>query len=157
MKGTKRKIIGIFGLLALCLTACSTTITEPEPAATVPTSVLPTSIPTAVPPPTAPPPTATLPPTSTPISQPTPNPDQNAAVWVIQAQGVQCEGNTFADLDDAIKTLRGQGVTILAAEEVALNVLAVCGGATSTHYRIQIAAPDLPTAEQNGWALTTDQ
>lgn len=152
MNRTKRKIMGIVGLLALCLTACGTTIAEPEPEPAA-TAVLPTSIPTAVPLATELPPTATLPPTSTPISQPTNIPDQSGNVWVIQAQGVQCEGNTFADLDAAVKSLRGQGVTVLAAEEVALNVLAVCGGATSIHYRIQIATPDLPTAEQSGWAL----
>jgi hypothetical protein len=150
MAHMRRWLVG-WGVLLCCvvgLMGCAPTVAEP-PATVVPLE-LPTTIPTAVPLATDPPPTATLPPTSTPASQ-IATPVATGPIWVMQAQGVQCEGNKFTDLKDAVSQLQAQGVTVIAAEEVEMMVMTVCGGPTSTHYRVQIQAEGLDTAVSLGW------
>ena len=148
---TTRQLFSLCGLLALLLGACSPTVAEPEP--TAPPVVLPTAVNTAVPIPTDPPPTATLPPTSTPLTEEVIQleTEQSGTVWLIRPQGLQCEGNQFEDLKEAVNALTSRGVTVLASEEISLNVLAVCGAPTSTHYRVQIGVSDVDTAVGAGW------
>jgi hypothetical protein len=152
---TSGQLFGWLGVLALALTACGTTIAEPEPEAPI---VLPTAISTAVPVelPTNLPPTATLPPTSTPVTAQSEETDSGNS-WVIQAKGVQCEGDKYESLDEAVKRAQGQGLNVIAAEEIELMVTTVCGASTSTHYRLQIPTTDVPTAEQDGWRLDNNQ
>ncbi len=148
---TTRPLLGLCGLIALLLGACSPIIAEPEP--TAPPVMLPTAVSTAVPIPTDPPPLATLPPTSTPITETEtrPDPETSGNVWVIHPQGLQCESNQFEDLKDAVNSLSTKDVTVLASEEVSLNVITVCGAPTSIHYRVQIEVSDLDTAVGAGW------
>jgi hypothetical protein len=105
----------------------------------------PTMVPTAYPPPGSE--------AGYPISTPLPaeNPYPGGLVTIIHPMGSQCEGAIFSDLSAAIGSLEEAGITVLAAEEIGLEVCEACGCATSEHYRLQINVEDLDAALEMGW------
>lgn len=92
------------------------------------------------------PPPATFPPTVDPYP--------GGLVWIIRPVGVQCEEGTalgYGDLGESVATLTAAGLQVEASEMLERVVPAVCGSATSAHYRIQIKVDGLDTARSMGW------
>lgn len=99
-------------------------------------------------------------PTATPEGYPAPPtaapreayPSAEGTVWVIQSVGVQCEGDKYETLQEAVTELEEAGVAVSASQSTSLAVCQACGCPTSEHFRVQIAAEDLGTAADLGWA-----
>lgn len=83
--------------------------------------------------------------------EPTRDPYPGGLVVILHPAGVQCEEPALPDLSAAIGSLEEAGITVLAAEEVTLNVCEACTCPTSEHYRIQISPKDLDKAYELGW------
>jgi hypothetical protein len=87
---------------------------------------------------------------------PTIDPYPGGLVWVIRPVGIQCEEGTspgYGDLREATSTLTAAGVSVADAKMVELVVATSCGSPTSAHFRVQIAADDLQTAQSMDWVL----
>ena len=105
--------------------------------------VLPTTaVPESYPPPT-------LPALSTESSYPA----QEGTVWVARPVGVQCETAEYTDIQEAIADLKAIGVEVLDSGTFYVNVLAVCGGPTSAHFRVLVAEEDVANTAVLGWEL----
>jgi hypothetical protein len=78
-------------------------------------------------------------------------PSADGTVWVIQPVGVQCEGDKYETLQEAVTELEEASVTVSASQSTSLMVCQACGCPTSEHFRVQIAAEDLDTAADLGW------
>lgn len=99
---------------------------------------------------------ATAVPDSYPVpTQPTfstePYPAQEGTVWVARPVGVQCETAEYTDIQEAIADLTAIGVDVLDQGTFEMNVLAVCGGTTSAHFRVLVAAEDVADTAVLGW------
>lgn len=70
---------------------------------------------------------------------------------ILHPVGLQCEEPIFPELADATAALEDAGITVMAAEEIVLNVCESCSCPTSEHYRIQISPDDLLKATELGW------
>lgn len=141
-------------LLILILAACAAPAATPTPMVGAPAPN------TAVP--GYPPPTSAVPESPTrPADYPAPptipppaDPYPGGLVWVIRSVGVQCEEGTapgYGDLREAAATMTAAGVRVKEAQMTEMMVTAVCGSPTSAHFRLQIDANDLQTAESLGW------
>jgi hypothetical protein len=82
---------------------------------------------------------------------PTLDPYPGGLATIIRPMGLQCEDPIFPDLSAAIASLEEAGITVVAAEEIGLEVCEACGCATSTHFRVQINVADLDRALKLGW------
>lgn len=116
-----------------------------------PTEELPTLQSTAYPPlPTPTPPGVDAGyPVFTPV--PTSDPYPGGLATIVHPMGLQCEDVVYPDLSAAISSLEEDGIAVVAAEEIGLEVCAACGCATSEHFRVQIYAEDLARALELGW------
>lgn len=101
--------------------------------------VLPTAVPGSYPPPTQSPPVVEG------------YPAEEGTIWVARPVGVQCEPAEYADIHEASADLMAIGVDVLAQETFEMNVLAVCGGPTSAHFRVLVAAEDVEDTAVLGW------
>lgn len=94
-----------------------------------------------------------------PPAQPTaPAPEYPAEAategWVIRPAGEQCADTlAYPDSNSAVTDLEQAGIEILAVEETELLVCEACGCPTSAHYRVLLAAGDIPTAISLGWQV----
>ena len=140
-----KHILVLLGLL-LGLVACGGDVETPAPDVTEPTAYpgparpTVTSIPEGYPAPTEP---------ALPEAYPA-----GATVWVLRPLGEQCvdpETYEYAEVDEAVAALEAAGVEVVASETVSLVVCEACDCPTSEHFRAQIAAEDLATAETLGW------
>lgn len=89
-----------------------------------------------------------------PTPQPTIDPYPGGLIWILRPVGIQCEDGTeegYRDLQEAVATLIGAGVTVSKAEMTEMMVTAVCGAPTSEHYLVQISSDDLELALSMGW------
>jgi hypothetical protein len=113
---------------------------------------LPTTEATAYPaPPTPTPPGSDAPyPGFTP--QPTIDPYPGGLVTILHPMGIQCEEPILQDLSAAIGALEEAGISVVAAEEVALNVCEACSCPTSVHFQVQINVEDMDKAFELGWS-----
>jgi hypothetical protein len=82
---------------------------------------------------------------------PTEDPYPGGLAVILHPVGQQCEEPTFPELADATAALEDAGITVMAAEEIALNVCDACSCPTSEHYRVQISPDDLLKATELGW------
>jgi hypothetical protein len=153
--------VAVMLLAAALLTACNGD-SEAEPTEEIPPAEdtatpeatpvdVPTAEPTAYPAqevPTIPQSDAAYP---SPEFVPTENPYPGGLVVILHPVGRQCEEPIFPELTDATAALEDSGVTVMAAEEVALNVCASCSCPTSEYYRVQISPDDLLKATELGW------
>ena len=102
-----------------------------------------------------------LPATAVPDSYPLPTkpelsaepsyPAQEGTIWVARPVGVQCETAEYTDIQDAIADLKAIGVEVLDQGTFQMNVVAVCGAATSAHFRVLVAAEDVADTAVLGW------
>lgn len=122
-------------------------VATPQPPPEETPTVAPSAYP-AFPTPTPPGPDEGYP-ASTPL--PTYDPYPGGLVTLIHPMGLQCEEPIFADLSAAVGSLEEAGITVVAAEEIGLEVCEACGCATSQHYRVQINVEDLDQALEMGW------
>lgn len=137
-------------IIALFLAACNgDTPEEEEPEARpTPTTEVPESAPNESP--------NEEPQDGYPADQPTAPaagyPDAATEVWLVLPAGSQCaDALAYPDSASAVADLEAAGVEILAVEETELLVCEACGCPTSAHYRILLAADDIPTAIALGW------
>ncbi|UCG23290.1 MAG: hypothetical protein JSW55_14185 [Chloroflexota bacterium] len=88
-----------------------------------------------------------------PIPEPLPTKDPypGGLAVILHPVGQQCEVPTFPELADATAALEDAGITVMAAEKIALDVCAACSCPTSEHYRVQISPDDLLKAIELGW------
>ena len=153
-------------LLILMLSACGPAAPLATPTAGAPATApalqsAPTQTPvTAVPGYPAPLPTAPTSPTrpadypAPPTIPPPADPYPGGLVWIVRPVGVQCEEGTapgYGDLREATATMTAAGVRVKESQMTEMMVTAVCGSPTSAHFRLQIDANDLQTAELLGW------
>ncbi|MCA9968906.1 MAG: hypothetical protein KC425_01760 [Anaerolineales bacterium] len=83
-----------------------------------------------------------------------PYPAESGFVWMIRPAGQQCaEQLDFADLQSAVDALAAEGVSVNDQGTVDLLVCEACDCPTSLHYRAQVAAADVATAELLGWTV----
>ena len=78
-------------------------------------------------------------------------PAAEGEVWVVRPVGVQCEDPEYTDIQDAITDLKAIGVEVLDSETFEMPTASVCGGPTSAHFRVLIAAEDAEAAAALGW------
>lgn len=86
---------------------------------------------------------------------PTRDPYPAGPVWIIRPVGVQCEEDTapgYGSLEEAVATLEEAGVTVLDADITDIPMADVCGGPTSSHYRVQIDSADMALVIARGWS-----
>jgi hypothetical protein len=124
------------------------TITPPPPPESYPAPPLDPAAPEGYPEAPAPPPPAP------PSGYPGAYPGTEGQVWIIRPVGEQCaevDQNSYADLQEAIAALTAAGLTVGEAEMTDLIVCSACGCPTSAHYRVQVAATDVPAAVSLGW------
>lgn len=91
------------------------------------------------------------PPTQPTLSTESSYPAQEGTIWVARPVGVQCETAEYTDIQEAIADLKAIGVEVLDSGTFQLNVLAVCGEATSAHFRVLVAQEDMEDTAVLGW------
>ncbi|MCB8967112.1 MAG: hypothetical protein R3E31_24040 [Chloroflexota bacterium] len=163
------KTIFLMSLILVILTACG---------AAVETTATPAAEPTTLPQPnTEPRATVTplgettddasgypAPPTTTPYPEGYVGPDQSPTVnpypakagfvWMIQAAGIQCEGNMkYNNVEEAVAPLQEAGIAVESSMSMNLAVCEACSCPTSLHFRIQVAEDDVKAAEALGWGV----
>lgn len=88
-------------------------------------------------------------------TQPAPSDGDAELIWVQQPLGVQCEESASIEptkgLQSAVEALAAAGVAAQQWETMEMIVMAVCGGPTSTHFRVEIPMSYLGTATSLGW------
>lgn len=161
LKVTHLLTIAVLILLAACGPAAPEAAPSPGPDLRPPLQEAATSTPAALPenyppPAVAPLPTATLPADypAPPTMAPTVDPYPGGMVWVIRPVGIQCEEGTapgYTDLRETVATMTAAGINVIDSQMTDMMVTAVCGAPTSAHFRLQIDAADLQTAESMGW------
>ena len=123
-----------------------TAVPEPTPEEGYPIEAPPaTAVPDEYPLATVPPP----PQSAYPASGGYPAPE--GSIWAIRPVGVQCESAEYADIQDAITDLTAIGVEVQDSATFEIPVASVCGGPTSAHFRVLIAAEDVEAAGALGW------
>ena len=118
----------------------ATAVPQDSPAAYPVEEVLPaTAVPESYPPPTQ------------PALSTEPYPVQEGTVWVARPVGLQCETAEYTDIQEAVADLKAIGVDVLDQGTFEMNVLAVCGGPTSAHFRVLVTAEDVEDTAVLGW------
>ncbi len=72
-------------------------------------------------------------------------------MWIARPVGVQCEDPKYSDIQDAITDLTAIGVEVTDSGTFELATASVCGGPTSTHFRVLVSAEDVQAAAALGW------